>query len=127
MGRGRLEAFSDGVIAIIVIIMVLELKAPREATAHALAAQAPSSSAMRCSNLALAGFGFFLLRGAVARRADPANQEGHRQQQRKNLLTAGLYASAVPLAYVSIWISFGIYLLIPALYFMPERKLEAAS
>ncbi|TMA41448.1 MAG: DUF1211 domain-containing protein [Deltaproteobacteria bacterium] len=172
MGRGRLEAFSDGVIAIIITIMVLELKAPHEASAHALAAQAPVFlsyalsflvvaimwvnhhhllHAIRAvdapllwwnnallfamslipfstaflgenprsplavgvygSNLALAGFGFFLLRGAVARRADPA----------------GLYASAVPLAYVSIWISFGIYLLIPALYFMPERKLETAS
>ena len=188
MGRGRLEAFSDGVIAIIVTIMVLELKAPREATAHALAAQAPVflsyalsflvvaimwvnhhhllhtvravdapllwwnnallfamslipfstaflgenprsplAVGVYGSNLALAGFGFFLLRGAVARRADPANQEEHRRQQRKNLLTAGLYASAVPLAYVSVWISFGIYLLIPALYFMPERKLETAS
>jgi uncharacterized membrane protein len=29
MGKGRLEAFSDGVIAIIITIMVLELKAPR--------------------------------------------------------------------------------------------------
>ena len=29
MGTGRLEAFSDGVIAIIITIMVLELKAPR--------------------------------------------------------------------------------------------------
>jgi uncharacterized membrane protein len=28
MGKGRLEAFSDGVIAIIITIMVLELKAP---------------------------------------------------------------------------------------------------
>jgi uncharacterized membrane protein len=28
MGRGRLEAFSDGVIAIIITIMVLEMKAP---------------------------------------------------------------------------------------------------
>ena len=28
MGTGRLEAFSDGVIAIIITIMVLELKAP---------------------------------------------------------------------------------------------------
>ena len=26
MGRGRLEAFSDGVLAIIITIMVLELK-----------------------------------------------------------------------------------------------------
>ncbi len=29
MGKGRLEAFSDGVIAIILTIMVLEIKAPR--------------------------------------------------------------------------------------------------
>ena len=28
MGKGRLEAFSDGVIAIIITIMVLEMKAP---------------------------------------------------------------------------------------------------
>jgi uncharacterized membrane protein len=31
MGRGRLEAFSDGVIAIIITIMVLELKVPHGA------------------------------------------------------------------------------------------------
>ena len=30
MGKGRLEAFSDGVIAIIITIMVLELKVPHE-------------------------------------------------------------------------------------------------
>ncbi|HEY2646298.1 MAG TPA: TMEM175 family protein [Candidatus Acidoferrales bacterium] len=29
MGKGRLEAFSDGVIAVIITIMVLELQAPR--------------------------------------------------------------------------------------------------
>jgi len=28
MGKGRLEAFSDGVLAIIITIMVLELKTP---------------------------------------------------------------------------------------------------
>jgi uncharacterized membrane protein len=37
MGKGRVEAFSDGVIAIIITIMVLELKAPHEATIEALA------------------------------------------------------------------------------------------
>ncbi|MGC3981677.1 MAG: TMEM175 family protein [Steroidobacteraceae bacterium] len=36
MGKGRLEAFSDGVIAIIITIMVLELKVPHEATLSAL-------------------------------------------------------------------------------------------
>ena len=37
MGKTRLEAFSDGVIAIIITIMVLELRAPHEATIEALA------------------------------------------------------------------------------------------
>lgn len=36
MGKARLEAFSDGVIAIIITIMVLELKAPEGATLEAL-------------------------------------------------------------------------------------------
>lgn len=36
MEKGRLEAFTDGVIAVIITIMVLELKPPHEATAEAL-------------------------------------------------------------------------------------------
>ena len=43
MTKGRLEAFSDGVIAILITIMVLELKVPEEegAELHALAPLAP--------------------------------------------------------------------------------------
>ncbi len=41
MGKGRLEAFSDGVIAIIITIMVLELKVPHEPTLQALAELVP--------------------------------------------------------------------------------------
>jgi uncharacterized membrane protein len=36
VGKARLEAFSDGVIAIIITIMVLELKVPHETTISAL-------------------------------------------------------------------------------------------
>ena len=41
MGKSRLEAFSDGVLAIIITIMVLELKVPHAADLSALAALLP--------------------------------------------------------------------------------------
>jgi uncharacterized membrane protein len=43
--KSRLEAFSDGVIAILITIMVLELKVPREADAAALRPLVPVFSA----------------------------------------------------------------------------------
>src|SRR6266566_591161 len=42
MGKGRLEAFSDGVIAVIITIMVLELKAPHGQDLAALAPLGPA-------------------------------------------------------------------------------------
>ena len=36
MGKGRLEAFSDGVLAVIITIMVLEIKVPHDASLEAL-------------------------------------------------------------------------------------------
>ena len=41
MGKGRLEAFSDGVMAIIITIMVLELKVPHGESLDALTALMP--------------------------------------------------------------------------------------
>jgi uncharacterized membrane protein len=41
MDAGRLEAFSDGVIAVVITIMVLELKAPHEPTLAAVCALWP--------------------------------------------------------------------------------------
>jgi uncharacterized membrane protein len=41
MSKGRLEAFSDGVIAILITIMVLELKTPSQPTLAALLPLAP--------------------------------------------------------------------------------------
>ena len=41
MHKGRLEAFTDGVIAVVITIMVLELKVTHEASARALEALTP--------------------------------------------------------------------------------------
>src|SRR4051812_46347537 len=41
MTKGRMEAFSDGVMAILITIMVLELKPPESAELHALRPLAP--------------------------------------------------------------------------------------
>jgi uncharacterized membrane protein len=41
MGKGRMEAFSDGVIAIIITIMVLELRVPHQSNLAALAPLVP--------------------------------------------------------------------------------------
>lgn len=41
MQKGRLEAFSDGVLAIIITIMVLEMKAPEDTTLEALGTVLP--------------------------------------------------------------------------------------
>src|SRR5829696_9040726 len=42
MGKGRLEAFSDGVMAIVITVMVLELRGPEGADWTALRGLAPS-------------------------------------------------------------------------------------
>ena len=41
MSKGRMEAFSDGVLAVIITIMVLEMKSPRGMTLAALAPVLP--------------------------------------------------------------------------------------
>lgn len=186
MTTSRLEAFSDGVIAIIVTIMVLELRAPsqptwrallkvgpiflsyglsflvvaimwvnhhhlihvvREVTARLLWSNLnllfwmslvpfvtdflgknyhhPMAVAIYGVDLGLCGSAFYLLRTELIRQhgGDPELLAYHASVQRKNAFSALLYLSAAPLAYVSVYVSFFIFALIPALYFLPEKKL----
>jgi len=53
MTTTRLEAFSDGVIAIIITIMVLELRPPHDASWHALSALTPKFAAYALSYIYL--------------------------------------------------------------------------
>ena len=190
MSTNRLEAFSDGVIAIIVTIMVLELRAPSQPTLAALWKIAPVfvsyglsflvaaimwvnhhhlihavhrvTARLLWSNiyllfcmslvpfvtdylgknyrqpmavglygldLALCASAFYLLRIILLRqdRHDSALYDYHASVQRKNAFSGALYLMSVPLAYVSIYASFFIFALIPAMYFLPEKMLSTTS
>jgi TMEM175 potassium channel family protein len=182
----RMEAFSDGVIAIIVTVMVLQLTTPPQPTFASLLKQAPILLSYALSflvvaimwvnhhhlihavrevtarllwsnlnllfwmslipfvtdflgrnpraafpvslyglNLSLCGAAFSLLRLEIARqhRHDPEMSEYHSRIQLKNLFSTIFYLAAAALSHVSIYISYFIYVLIPALYFLPEKKL----
>jgi uncharacterized membrane protein len=190
MTTNRLEAFSDGVIAIIITIMVLELRAPAQPTLAALAKVAPvflsyglsflvaaimwvnhhhlihavrsvttrllwsnlyllfwmslvpfvtdymgknyrepMAVALYGLDLCLCATGFYLLRTELIRqsRHDSGMLEYHEGIQRKNALSGALYLLSVPLAYVSIYASFFIFALIPAMYFLPEKMLATGE
>jgi uncharacterized membrane protein len=186
IGKSRLEAFSDGLIAIIVTIMVLELKVPHHATLENLANLSPVllsyalsflvvsimwvnhhhiihtvrkvdgqllwtninllfwmslipfvtgllgesegaalPTALYGADLTMCATGFFLLRKEIAKQHThiAALAANHEQMLKKNVLSVVIYALSMPLAYVSVYLSYFIFILIPAMYFMPDKSL----
>ena len=187
LGKNRLEGFSDGVVAIIITIMVLELKVPHDTTLDGLLRLTPvflsyvlsfvvvailwvnhhhlvhtverangrvlwlnnhllfwlslvpfTTAYMGENHLAplpvalyglvmfFSGVAFDLLRREIAQDSDvdPALAQVHRRSNWRNALAAALYLASAPLAWVSVWISVSIYVLVPLIYFMPGRTIE---
>jgi uncharacterized membrane protein len=186
MQKNRLEAFSDGVIAIIITIMVLDLKVPHEAQLSTLRPLLPVffsyvlsfiyvgiywnnhhhmfhstrqvNGAILWANLHLlfwlslfpfttgwigenhaaaipAGvYGLVLLMAAIAYWI--LQRTIIHQQGRNSLLAAAigsdwkgklsplLYFAAIPLAFVSPWISISIYVFVALLWLTPDRRIE---
>jgi uncharacterized membrane protein len=185
----RLEAFSDGVIAIIITIMVFDLKFQNVPTAENLGAEArlllpkflsyalsflvlaimwgnhhqllhqikhtdrkllwlnihllfwmslipfvtsfigaspllPHASAAYGLVFSFAALGFLLLRNYANRAQlmhETLNQQSKRRAQHKNYLGVSLYVVAAFAAFVSVYISFACFLIVPAMYFIPEK------
>ena len=185
MKASRLEAFSDGVIAVIITIMVLELKVPHTGTADALLAVLPqflvyglsfavvaimwvnhhhfiekalrADAALLWSNnillfwmslipfvtgylgenchapLAIAVYGgvfvftcsaFLLLQVVLGKQdsIDAARRTEFERLNKKAILSISCYAVSVGLAFVSVYASYAIFVIIPLMYFWPERR-----
>jgi uncharacterized membrane protein len=188
MRTHRLEAFSDGVIAIIITIMVLELTVPEGETLavlrplvpklssyvlsfvylgiywnnhhHMLQATEAVTGPMLWANLHLlfwlslfpfatawmgenhfaatpsALYGTVLLLAAIAyyilQQLIIASQGPESLLKRavgrdwKGKLSPVLYAVAIPLAFVSPWLSIGIYTVVALMWLVPDRRIEHA-
>ena len=186
MNKSRLEAFSDGVIAILITIMVLELKVPHHPNFAALREISPVfwsyalsfiyigiywnnhhhmfqvvtkiNGAVMWANLHLlfwlslipfltgwmgenhfaalpvALYGVVLLLNGVAfsiiSRALIAVEGANSPlatafgNDFKSKISVALYAIAVPLAFVSRWLSLAIYVGVAALWFVPDTRIE---
>jgi TMEM175 potassium channel family protein len=188
MAKGRLEAFTDGVVAIIITIMVLEIKAPQGGDlpslktaapiflAYALsyvnvgifwnnhhhmlhateringrvlwcnllllfwlslipfvirwmdeAGIAPLPTAAYGAILAMAAVGYNLLQRAIiaanGRTSRLAAALGH---DLKGKLSLAIYALGVPVAFVAPWIAVALYVAVALMWFVPDRRIEAA-
>ena len=186
MGKGRFEAFSDGVIAVIITIMVLEMKVPHgesiEALSpvlpvflsyvlsfiyvgiywnnhhHMLHATSKVTGPILWANLHLlfwlslipfttgwmgenhfaaataALYGAVLLMAAIAylilQQLIISSQGSESVLKRavgrdwKGKLSPVLYAIAIPMAFVSRWVSLGIYVLVALVWLIPDKRIE---
>jgi uncharacterized membrane protein len=186
MGKNRLEAFSDGVLAIIITIMVLELKVPHGAQLsnlkpllpdflsyvlsfiylgiywnnhhHMLHTVSHVSGGILWANLHLlfwlslfpittgwmgenhfapiptaiyglvllmAAIAYFILQYAIIRKQGPQSVLAAAiGRDWKWKLSAVLYIAAIPLAFVSPWISSGIYTFVALMWLIPDRRIE---
>lgn len=191
MEMNRVESFSDGVIAVIITIMVLELKVPADASIASLekvlpqflaylysfvtvaviwanhhhllkGARNPDSRLLWANNnllfwmslvpfvtaymaeypakaipvalygaaLSMMGFGFSHLRRAIIAQRQVSLKELSPYQKRmrwKNTASAIAYLAGGVFAFVNIWISYAIYIAIPASYFLPDPSLVESS
>lgn len=115
MVKGRLEAFSDGVIAIVITIMVLELKIPHESDLAALRPLIPIflSYVLSFVHLSIYWNNHHHLFQAV-RQVNGSTQP----------TSKWFNAVAIPLAFATPWLACALYVLVAVLWLIPDRRIE---
>jgi uncharacterized membrane protein len=133
MGKDRLAAFSDGVIAIIITIMVLELRIPHGADLAALKGVAPNFLSYVMSFVYLGiywnmpAIAYYLLQKAIMRtHGEHSVLARALGSDIKGKISPLLYALAIPLAFVLPWLSIAVYVLVALIWLIPDRRIERA-
>ena len=138
MGKSRIEAFSDGVIAIIITIMVLELKVPHDSGLDALWPLLPLLGNPALSYhfdtlpvalygvlLFLAGAAYYLLcRALIAHHGNESSLALAIGRDHKGIVSLLLYLVAIGLAFVHPGAACAVYVLVAAIWFIPDRRIE---
>ena len=131
MEKDRLLAFSDGVIAIIITIMVLELHAPEEATLAALTALLGETrgalwpTVVYGANLLLAAIAYYILQSLIVR----AHAPDHALKRAigddyKGNISPLLYVAALGAAFYDPRIAQALFVLVALIWLVPDRRIE---
>jgi uncharacterized membrane protein len=133
MSKGRLEAFSDGMIAILITIMVLELHAPEQPSLAGLRLLIPQFLAYFLSTpvalygvvLISAAMAYFLLVRSLLR-LHPADSPLALAVGRdfKGKLSIAIYALAVLFSLASAVAAWALYVLVALMWLVPDRRIE---
>ena len=130
LDKGRLEAFSDGVIAVIITIMVLELRVPHGSDLTALRPVLPTFVAYVISFVnvgiywnnrtafTLLGLALFEVNGKESTIARGFGSN------RKGIASIVAYVLAVFVAFVAPWLSDVLVISVALMWFVPDRRME---
>ncbi|MBK7291591.1 MAG: DUF1211 domain-containing protein [Chitinophagaceae bacterium] len=156
MTKTRVEAFSDGVIAIIITIMVLEMKVPqihsiKEVNGSMMWANLhllfwlslipfasgwmgenhfePKTLAVYALLLNLCGVAYYVLLKVIqsCNRDNETFRVVLEKQSRKGMLSMVLYTIAIPAAFLHEAIAGVLIIMVAILWLIPDRNIEKAE
>jgi len=88
---------------------------------------APLPTALYGVALLLSGIAYYILVRAILRIEGPHSAFARAiGRDTKGTISPLLYAIAIPIAFVSVWTAFGIYMFVALIWLVPDRRLESA-